>query len=394
MTVLAPDSAAARALTPWIEAMATGPRPETAMGWLHRHQRLIAGIGTGHTPLSHQGLDLAGGGRDIEWLRHQLIETGVLATRDGAIAAFARWLHRYTQPMPQAHRLLLREYGTWRLIPGLRKQARRRPLTPSSDALARSRVKAGGAFLRGLEANGVALPDATQADLDDFMVNHPALRSGLGPFIEWARRSRRCTPLILPRLRKTWAGTHMDQNERWTVAERLLTDTDLDLQTRVAGLFILLYGQPLSRVLALRLPEHLTIEADLDTNVSRIDVLFGDRPVRLPAALAELVSRLAQRRHHERASIAVAASPWLFVGIKPGEHTSATSIQVRLRKLGCHPGPARSAALIHLSQRVDPPVLAPTLGMSRATATKWQEQVGKTFGVYIAAAGRTVGGTE
>lgn len=108
------------------------------------------------------------------------------------------------------------------------------------------------------------------------MVSYPALRSGLEPFIEWARRSRRCAPLTLPRVRKAWSGTHMDQNERWALAERLLTDNDLDLQTRVAGLFILLYGQYLSRVLAMRLPEHLTIETDPDTNVSRIDVLFGE----------------------------------------------------------------------------------------------------------------------
>jgi len=158
MSVLAPAPAAARAFTPWTEAMATGPRPDTAMGWLQRHQCLIAGLGGGRTPFSHESLDLAGGGRDVEWLRHQLIETGVLPPRDGTIAAFARWLHRYTQPMPQAHRFVLQEYGTWRLIPGLRRQAQRRPLTPSSDSLARSRVKAAGAFLRGLDANDVRCP--------------------------------------------------------------------------------------------------------------------------------------------------------------------------------------------------------------------------------------------
>jgi len=43
-------------------------------------------------------------------------------------------------------------------------------------------------------------------------------------------------------------GDALDAEDRWAIARRLLHDDQLDLTDRVAGSFVLLYAQPLSRI--------------------------------------------------------------------------------------------------------------------------------------------------
>lgn len=81
------------------------------------------------------------------------------------------------------HRLLLQEYGTWRLPPRIHQPRGDRPQTYSALPLAKSRIKAARQFLGWLAARNNILAQAHQAALDKFLATHPETRPNLQPFI-------------------------------------------------------------------------------------------------------------------------------------------------------------------------------------------------------------------
>jgi hypothetical protein len=59
-------------------------------------------------------------------------------------------------------------------------------------------------------------------------------------------------------------------------------------------------------------------------------------------------------------------------------------LKVRLNKPGIPPRAGQRRALMHLAQRVDPPVLASLLGFSPTTMALWFEHAGRNFSGYVA----------
>jgi integrase len=146
------------------------------------------------------------------------------------------------------------------------------------------------------------------------------------------------------------------------------------LSYRVAGCFILIFGQPVNRITALRLDQ---VNDDGDT----IALHLGTDPVAVPEPLATLLRAYLERRPNTNTA-ANAHSPWLFPGTTPGRHLSNHTMTVALRAAGLPPLPARTGTWLTLVRQAPPSVLADALGITAATAMNYANRAGVNFLSY------------
>ena len=182
-----------------------------------------------------------------------------------------------------------------------------------------------------------------------------------------------------------WTGPTgiINTEARWEQARRLLHDTTLKPEDRVAGLLVLLYAQQVSAISQLTL-SHL----EPDASPGQVRIRLGREPVTLPAPLDTLVMQLAATRRGHAAIGDQHTSPWLFPGGLPGRPISAYRLAERLRQLGIRSGQARSAALFQLSTDLPAAVLARMLGIHITVAVSWQRASAGDWTSYAAEVSR------
>ncbi|MEV6325818.1 hypothetical protein AB0M45_32335 [Nocardia sp. NPDC051787] len=130
------------------------------------------------------------------------------------------------------------------------------------------------------------------------------------PFFDWAKSSGRMPRLNIPAT-PARPGQPLTQHRRLQILRKLLTDNAINLRLRLAFTLLLLYGQPLSRVV------RLTID-DVITTVDGVSIRFGEPPTPVPEPFAGLVLELIDKRTNMR----TAANPnshWLFPGRRAGQ---------------------------------------------------------------------------
>jgi hypothetical protein len=81
------------------------------------------------------------------------------------------------------------------------------------------------------------------------------------------------------------AGAPISQKQRLDLLRRLLTDEKPELLTRVAAIVMLLYAQPLTRILSLTLDD--VIQED-----GQVAIRLGDPPAPVPEPFASLLLSL------------------------------------------------------------------------------------------------------
>jgi hypothetical protein len=163
-----------------------------------------------------------------------------------------------------------------------------------------------------------------------------------------------------------------------------LGDADLDLRDRVAGCLVLLYAQPVSRILMLT-TDHVT------TSRNRIAIRLGNTPLELPEPLGQLTARLASERPG-RATTAVGGSApaWLFQGMRVGTPLDETHFRRRLQRLAITPLAARTAAQTNLAAALPPTIVADLLGFSTSAASNWYQLTGGEWNRYAGRHSRSV----
>ena len=366
--------------SPLRQILVAARSPRAVLGWIERHRSLLETLHAADRPLSHQALDDLPSRRSVEWLRAALLATGLLPERERYAADLERWARPIIKEFPAPDdRVLLSEFVQWRLAMALRRRAAQYRLTYDALSLAKTRFTMATVFLQWLHDHQLALAKCTQADVDTFIVEHPRARPHLDVLLRWGSRRELCEELVGRRIRGGPAPRMVSVSERWSMLERLLDDESLDPRDRVAGCLVLLYAQPLTRLLALR-TEHVIMTGD---DGERAFLRLGSDAVEVPPKLARLIAQLLLRRASPCA-LSLPPSPWLFPGLKPGQALSDVQLKVRLNKLGIPPRAMRRRALMHLAQRLDPPVLAPLLGFSPTTMALWFEHAGRNFSGYVA----------
>ncbi|MGQ4615608.1 hypothetical protein [Nocardia sp. R7R-8] len=169
-------------------------------------------------------------------------------------------------------------------------------------------------------------------------------------------------------------GQPLTQHRRLQILRKLLTDNAIDLRLRVAFTLLLLYGQPLSRIV------RLTVD-DVITNDNGVSIRFGEPSTPVPEPFAGLVLDLIDHRTNMR----TATNPnsrWLFPGRRAGQplrpETSASSPP----RPAFPPSPARVSALRQLVLQAPAPVVADALGIHYTTAHRHREHAGGTWNRY------------
>ena len=196
-------------------------------------------------------------------------------------------------------------------LPGLRRRAETRPLTPNSRRDAGSRIKRATEFLAWLDAHDRDLRGCAQADLDRWHAEHLGHeRKDLRPFLQWAMRSHRMPRLDVPR-HEAPQQAPITQHHRLGLLRRLLTDDTAPLRTRVAAVLTLLYAQPLSRIVRLT-------TSDIITTDDHVLVRFGDPLTPVPPPFADLLLELTSQRTNMRTATNP-NSTWLFPGRRAGQ---------------------------------------------------------------------------
>lgn len=368
-------------LRPIYDAIVAAPQPFSAHNWLRSSgaSRILAEIGDGSLTLSHAALDSHPKRRSADYLRRLLIANGLLEPRDEALFRLEVWVEdRLSGVEDPNHRQLLGAYGRWRVLRSARRRSERSRTGEMATRYAKCRLQAAIDFLEFLSSVGCDLSSCSQAEVDAWLSSGQPNADQVNEFLDWAAARKLCRGfVVLGRQRRDGAA---DDPERcWALARRLLRDEDLDLGDRVAGCLVLLYGQQLSRIVALRRDQ---LFADEDSGATFLHI--GTMHIDLPAPLDEMCRQLARdgRRHQGVGS--PAASLWLFPGLDPGRPLSAARLGERLRALGLEPAAGRRTALSYLAANLPAAVLGRLLGFSPTTAVRWVHAVGGDWNRYAA----------
>jgi hypothetical protein len=375
-------------LTPVRDAIVATSTPRTALNWLRKGAgaAILAALARGDITLTHEALDAQPSRHAADYLRAVLVAHRALPPRDEPLARLDRAAKDLLAQVPAGEdRRTLTAHATWRILHRARRRTRARPTSTAVTGHAKLRLRAAIALLDWLRGNDIWLSQLRQADVDRWVLTGPpTLRREIADFLSWTAARKLTPPLSLahPAHRE---GAALNEEDYWRLAHRLLHEPDIATIDRVAGSFVLLYGQQLSRVTA------MTRNQVHDRRES-LSIRFGTGDVEIPEPLAGFVHAhlRAPRRH-----TSIAAPPdstWLFPGHLPGRPITPSRLGQRLAQLGIDSQTARRAPMLKLASTVPAAVLADLLGIHTTTAADWTRAVGGDWSHYAAEIARTPGG--
>ena len=155
---------------------------------------------------------------------------------------------------------------------------------------------------------------------------------------------------------------------------------------RLAGCLVLLYGQPVRRLAALR-------RSDITTDDGRTTISLGSEALLLAPPLDQLARDLAAGSASDPTTLGLAQSfprgqQWLFPGRRAGQPIGDKGLWRRLTTLGIPIRGARNSALLELARDVPPSILADLLGLTPEAVDRSREPAGGSWTVYVARRGR------
>jgi hypothetical protein len=366
-------------LRPVFDALAGSERPQTGIWWLRKKPgigpRLLGQMARGEIPISHDTFRHLPSDRAHNYLRELLAALGVLPPYEARIERMLPWLDTKLAGMPDEHSELLRRYARWHLLRQLRRAADEGRLTKPMIDAARSRITAAARFLAFLAESGIDAATAPQVMLENYQVRYGVTLSAEHSFIAWLRTTSTNTALRIPTPAPYTPAVTVSDAKRWSDVKRLLHDDAIRPYTRIAGLFTLLFAQPLARIVAMS-TQQVALNDD-----GRVSVTFQSIPIEMPAPVDRLV-----REHLERRGKTLYAgrdTGWLFPGGNPGRPLETENIRNQLVAVGIHPYESRKAALYQLAGEVPAPVLAELIGITPKNAVGWAKLAARDWSGYL-----------
>lgn len=367
-------------LQPAFDTMVASDRPQTTIWWLRKNPNigatLLGQMARGEVPISHDTFRALPQDRARGYLRNLLAAVGVLEPFDPFIERMGPWLDEYLATVPEHQRELLRRYGRWHVVRGMRRAAAEGRLTSSGAHSGRRRIRVAAMLLSYFDRHDMSAATATQAILDAYIAESGRVLSGEYGFVGWLRRTRVNTNIRFPTIpRRSEPEITVAEDHRWAIVEQLLHDNRIKRYTRIGGLFTLLFAQPLSRIVAMRTTQISHVE---DT----LHVTFRNIAIPLPAPLDTLVAdHLGERGMSLHGS---RDTGWLFPGGSPGRHLNTENIRAQLVAIGMKPYEGRKATLFQLAADIPAPVLGELIGISNNNAADWARLAARDWRSYIA----------
>jgi hypothetical protein len=351
--------------------------PLTTRMWLARSRDLLIDLDQRRIALDHGVLDAMPRHRVAEHLRALLIAADILPPdAAGPLRRFESDLDNLLDELDEPNRKLVNRWVRWEVLARLRRRHDEGRTLTASIGNARRQIHRTVGFLTMLHNRQRTLGSTAQHDIDDWFAVPGHVRWDVRPFLTWARRVRELPrDLVIPSRVVRPSTTPIDGEERWRIAKKLLTDDSIDAADRVAGALVVIYGQPISRIVTLT-TAHVAVAEQ------RVCLRLGHHPLDLPEPLATLIQDLPTRRRDGIAE--QLPNTWLFAGSRAGAPLKANSLAIRLQKIGIDPGRMRVAAADQLARELAPAVLAEVLGIGHGTAARAVSRAGGDWANYAA----------
>jgi hypothetical protein len=378
--MMGPDGVVPAELVGVHDTIVASATPRKALNWLRQGAGapILAALAAGTMALSHDALDDHPRPMAANHLRQMLVAHGVLAPRDEQLVSLERLTAQTVAAIGcPADRKTVAAFATWRVLRRVRRHAERNTTERTAINHARNQVLGAVRFLDWLTAHDLTLVTCSQGDLDLWLATGGRSRYDVRHFVEWTSARKLSPKLRVPPV-YSGPGDALDAEARWAIVARLLRDPGIDVADRVAGSFVLLYAQPLSRVAM------MTVNAVSSTGTD-VSISFGTQALVVPSPLDEhIIDLITTGRAHHIGIGSTAPSRWLFPGHLPGRPITASQLGLRLGAFGIDARAARRAAQLQLAAQVPAVVLAEMLGVTINTAVDWVHAAGGDWANYAA----------
>ena len=368
-----------QAMAAIVEALCRVDRPASILTWKRspKVKALLSGLACGEIPLTHQGLDNVGTDIATNHLRSLLEHAGILAARDEPLARFEHWLTQKLAAVTEpAVRAPVEQFARWHHLRRLRKASVPGQSSAAGARYAKQEITEAIKFLTWLHtAHQRTLATCRQQDVDEWLASGPTTRLKIRNLLAWAKKTRLNNSMQITH-RQPPPSRALTQEQRLAWLRELLHGDSESLAYRVAGILLLLFGQPLTKIAAL--PTSAITSTENDVRIS-----LGQEPIPVPQPFADMLANHMESRPNLRATGGVAISPWLFPSVRPGRHLSPQVIMERLARLGIDLLGARNTALQSLVVAAPPPLVAELLGYSYNTAQRHAEIAAQPWARYV-----------
>jgi len=243
------------------------------------------------------------------------------------------------------------------------------------DVNRQGRSHPGVATLKKLNERNTTLASCGQVDIDAwFAENAEHARTRPRGFLNWAVQGRHCRRSLAIPAMKISRRPALSEDERLAALGRLLTNTEIPMRLRVAGVIVLLYAQPLGRIVRLTVDD---VIHDGDTMLLQL----GEPPSPVPAPVATLL--LEHITHRGNMNTATnPASRRLFPGRRTGQPLGPNHLSALLNQVETPPPAARGAAIRQQLLELPAPVVAEALGYHDKTTSRLRNETGGTWSRY------------
>lgn len=351
-------------------------RPDSLIVWLRGEQTrlLLRSLAAGTTSLNHAALDETPSRQTADHLRALLTEAGLLPRRDPVLARYDRWTQERLDDTC-THRddvQTLRLFVTWH-------QRRRllshdQPLRSAQINNATQCLRVSGQFLDWLRANNTDLSTCTQQQIDDWLTTPPATRTAARQFLVWAKNSGRMPPHTIGH-RKPKRTPQLSQDQRLEAVSKCLQPRAGEPWACCAALLVVLFAQPINKIVALTVDALTTINGELHLKL-------GTDSTPIPAPFAAVFRELLA--HRRNMNLYNRDSNYLFPGQRPRSHIDTHTARLAITALIGDILPARNAALRQLVIDCPPPVIAAMLDYRDQITTKHAAAAGSPWMTYAA----------
>src|SRR5690625_393166 len=297
-------------------------RADSLVGWQRTNRvsaEVLRELATRQLPLEFEAIfTRCGGKQGATFLLSMLVTSGVLTDIDINEERYYLWLTSWlSEQTNSAHRLLLRRYAQWGLSTKPWAGYATRPTDPNNRFhRLRSRLQTCAEYLQFVEDQGYTTLTLPQGVLDAYVAGSANRPVDISDFTRGLKDNGLAAAVSAYGQRNTFISA-IAPDERWRLARWLLRDETIKAQDRVAGLFVLLYGQPVSRIVAIpRSAVHFSKQS--------VSVTLAEDPIDLSVQLGHAVTFLYlhaptthQKTHYT----------WLFPGRWPGRHLTAGALE-------------------------------------------------------------------
>ncbi|OKH62282.1 hypothetical protein EB73_28170 [Mycobacterium sp. SWH-M3] len=373
-------------LRPVFDELINAERPQTVLWWLRKKPgtgpQLLRDMACGTREISHDTFSDLPSDRAHDYLRSLLVAVGVLAPIDIRVERMLPWIDDVVAGLSAEDAAIVRRFARWHVLRQMRKASRENRLTKSMTDASRRRVRVAIQFMAFLHARDATPATATQEMLECYQELYRRPLTAEYAFLVWLRQSRINTTLRITDPPRSPPSVTVSDSQRWAAVQRLLHDDTIRRHARIAGLFTLLFAQPLSRIVALRTSRISTSD---DRNVH---VVFAAAPIEMPPLLDDLIREHLEQQGESRYT--PRHTGWLFPGRLPGTHMTTENIRSQLVDIGIKPYENRKAALFQLASDMPAPVLAELLAITNKNAAAWAKLAARDWTDYITERGKSM----